>query len=286
MPAQVKSAERVLDIIDLLVGEPEGLTFTALQQRLGLPKSSLYELLSVLADRRYIELAPGSQDEARPLRRAYLIGIRAWEAGQAYTQQHQLAAVARPVMEGVVRAINETVQLAVLDGLENVYLAKVDCSHPVRLQSEVGRRLHAHGTGLGKALLAFLPPDELRARLAGAALPAFTPGTITDAGQLLAELERVRARGYAVDDQEYTPGLQCVAVPIFDHLGRAAAALSVSIPTIRGGPRALAAGLQLIAAGSLEISRRLGRADADPLLERLALSPTPPAQLGLAEPTM
>jgi DNA-binding IclR family transcriptional regulator len=284
MQAQVKSAGRVLDILDLLAGEPEGLSFTALQQRLGLPKSSLHELLSVLAARGYIELVAGSQDEAKPQRRAYLIGVRAWEAGQAYARQRQLAQVARPVMERIVGALNETVQLAVLDGLENVYLAKVDCSHPVRLQSEVGRRLHAHGTGLGKALLAFLPPDELRARLAGAPLPAFTPRTITDAARLLAELEATRLRGYAIDDQEYTPGLQCVAVPIFDHLGRAVAALSVSIPTIRGGPAALAAGLQLLAAGSLEISRRLGRAHADPQLQRLAQAHLPTSQFGLREP--
>jgi DNA-binding IclR family transcriptional regulator len=275
MQAQVKSAGRVLDILDLLTVEPEGLTFTALQRRLGLPKSSLYELLSVLAARRYIELLAD--------RRAYRIGVRAWEAGQAYMGQHQLAQVARPVMEGVVRALNETVQLAVLDGLENVYLAKVDCSHPVRLQSEVGRRLHAHGTGLGKALLAFLPPDELRARLEGAPLLAFTPSTITDVPRLLEELGATRERGYAIDDQEYTPGLRCVAVPIFDHLGRAVAAVSVSIPTMRGGAEALAASLQLLAAGSIEISRRLGGADPHPLLEHLAQSPPTPAQLGIRE---
>jgi DNA-binding IclR family transcriptional regulator len=271
--AQVKSAGRVLDIIELLMAHPDGLRFSELQERLQLPKSSLYELLSVLSARRYIEFVAE--------RRVYLLGIRVWEAGQAYAQHHQLLQVARPVMERIVRALNETVQLAVLDGLENVYLAKVDCSHPVRLQSEVGRRLHAHGTGLGKALLAFLPPEELRARLSGAALPSFTPNTITDAGRLLDELAAVGRRGYALDSQEYTPGLQCVAVPIFDHQGAAAAAISVSIPTMRGGAPELAAALQLLAAGSGEISQRLGRPASDERLARLAQQQVAPEELGL-----
>jgi DNA-binding IclR family transcriptional regulator len=166
-------------------------------------------------------------------------------------------------MEGIVRAINETVQLATLDGLENVYLAKVDCSHPIRLQSEVGKRLFAHATGLGKVLLAHLPADELHARVDGITLPTFTPHTIADLSALLSTLAAVRDRGFAVDDQEYTPGLRCVAVPIFDLDGRANAALSASIPLMRADAVQLAAALRAVAAGSLEISRRLGRAESD-----------------------
>ena len=203
-----------------------------------------------------------------------MLGIRVWENGQAYLRHHELVSMARPVMEQIVAQLNETVQVAVLDGVENVYLAKVDCSHPLRLQSDVGRRLFSPPTGLGKVLLAALPEDVCRARLQGCELPRFTPQTITDLPTLLSELATVRLRGFAVDDQEYTPGLLCVAVPIHDHLGRVAAAMSVSIPVIRAEPRQMARALAALAAGSLEIARRLGCGRDDPQL--VALSQAPP----------
>lgn len=256
--ATVKSASRVFDIIELLAKTPEGLTFSSLNSRLGLPKSSLHALLHVMVTRGYVAF------EQR--HRTYHLGIRVWEAGQAYLHHRDLLREARPVMDQIVGQINETVQLAVLDGIENVYLAKVDCSHPVRLQSEVGRRLYAHATGLGKVLLAHLPDGEREARLAGLALPCFTPNTVIDPQSLNLELAQARASGFAVDDQEYTPGLRCVAVPIHDHEGMVIAALSASIPLMRANPAQLATALRAIAAGSIAISRRLGSSTDDPRL--------------------
>ncbi|MGH2560077.1 MAG: IclR family transcriptional regulator [Thermomicrobiales bacterium] len=255
--AQIKSAGRVLDIIEALAAAPAGLGFAELSRAQRVPKSSLHGLLSVLTARGYVSL------DAQ--RRTYGLGIRVWEAGQAYLRHRDVVREALPVMEEIVREINETVQLATLDGIENVYLAKVDCSHPIRLQSEVGKRLFAHATGLGKVLLAHLPDDELRARLDGVALPSFTPNTINQLPDLLRVLETIRERGFAVDDQEYTPGLRCVAVPICDLDDDAAvtAALSASIPLMRAGSGQLEAALRAVAAGSIEISRRLGRAHAN-----------------------
>ncbi|MGH2533137.1 MAG: IclR family transcriptional regulator [Thermomicrobiales bacterium] len=253
--AQVKSAGRVLDIIEALAAAPDGLGFGELARAHRFPKSSLHGLLNVLTTRGYVTLDPD--------RRTYSLGIRAWEAGQAYLRHRDVVREALLVMEGIVREINETVQLAILDGIENVYLAKVDCTHPIRLQSEVGKRLFAHATGLGKVLLAHLPEDELHARLDGVALPSFTPNTIAHLPDLLRVLETVRERGFAVDDQEYTPGLRCVAVPIREHDDRVSTALSASIPMMRAGADQLEAALRAVAAGSIEISRRLGRAHAD-----------------------
>jgi len=263
---RAKSAIRALDLIVALAGEQRGLSFTELLRVLMVPKSSLHELLAVLTERGFVEYERES--------RTYMLGIRVWENGQAYLRHHELVSMARPVMEQIVAQLNETVQVAVLDGVENVYLAKVDCSHPLRLQSDVGRRLFAPPTGLGKVLLAALPEDVCRARLQGRELPRFTPQTITDLPTLLSELGAVRGRSFAVDDQEYTPGLLCVAVPIHDHLGRVAAAMSVSIPVIRTGHHQMARALAALAAGSLEIARRLGCAQDDPQL--VALSHAPP----------
>ena len=253
--APVKSAARVLDIVEILASAPDGLSFTEIGRRLGLPKSSLHGLLTTLTARGYV----GYDAE----RHVYGLGIRVWEHGQAYLRHRDLLGEARRVMEAIVREINETVQLAVLDGLENVYLHKVDCSHPVRLQSDVGKRLEAHATGLGKVLLAYLPPDDLEARLLDQSLKRFTPHTPTNPDALLRELEIVRRQGFGVDDQEYTPGLRCVAVPIREPGGRVATAMSASIPIMRAGPEQLAGALRSLARASLDVSRRLGVPEDD-----------------------
>jgi DNA-binding IclR family transcriptional regulator len=273
MGIRAKTAARALDLLDTLAQAPESLRFTDLVRILGVPRSSLHELLTVLVDRAYVEHKRDS--------RTYALGIRVWENGQAYLRHHDLVRVARPEMERIVQDINETVQLAVLDGIENVYLDKVDCSHPIRLQSQVGQRLFAYATGLGKVLLAALPEAECMARLGMRALPGFTPQTITDRSLLLQELAMVREQGYALDNQEYTPGLCCVAVPIRDHHGSVVAAISVAIPIIRAKRAQLAEALSALATASLEIARRMGRAQDDPLL--LVLCDTRRADAALAQ---
>jgi DNA-binding IclR family transcriptional regulator len=261
MQPSVKSAERVLDIIELLAREPAGLSFTALLRTLQLPKSSLHELLGVLIRRGYITLAPDT--------RSYTLGLRIWESGQAYLRQHDLASEARPIMDEIVRTLNETVQLAVLDGVENVYLAIVNCTHALRLQSEVGKRLPAYATGLGKVLLAHLDAAELARRLDGQTLARYTPNTITDMSALLERLDLVRRNGFAVDNQEYTPGLRCVAVPITDNSGQTVAAMSVSIPLLRTPSPPFHETLRALAVAGLSLSRRLGCQVDDARLVRL-----------------
>lgn len=252
----VKSAVRVLDILEALAASPDGVGFSEMGRQLNLPKSSLHSLLATLTDNGYVSFDPEQ--------RTYSLGIRVWEQGQAYTRHRDLLREARRVMEGIVAAVNETIQLATLDGTENVYLAKVDCSHPIRLQSEVGRRLPAHATGLGKVLLAELPEETLLLRLGEQTLASFTPRTVTDRTALLAELAVTRAQGFGVDDQEYTWGLRCVAVPIHERGGGVTTAISASVPVMRASPEQLATALRAVAAGSLEISRRLGARDDDP----------------------
>jgi DNA-binding IclR family transcriptional regulator len=249
--SRVKSAERVLDIIEALAQHRHGLTFTELQRTLQLPKSSLHELLSVLTHRGYIEYDDG--------KRSYVLGIRILERGQTYLRHHDFIEESQKVMEHIVAQTNETAQLAILDGIENVYLAKVDSSHPLRLQSEVGGRLYAHATGVGKVLLAGLTPDEFAQRMP-ATLPRFTANTHTDPNTLEAELAEVRKHGFAVDAQEYTPGLACVAVPLYE-TNRVVAAMSVSMPITRITLPLLVTSLQLLAEGSLQIVRRRGGTD-------------------------
>jgi DNA-binding IclR family transcriptional regulator len=223
----VKSADRALAVLDA-VADHGSLRFNELVAELGLPRSSAHALLQTLVDRGWLDLDPDT--------RRYTIGLKAWHVGQAYPGHGDLVAIAKPVMDALARDVGETVQLARLDGLGCVYIAISESAQPMRLASTVGARLFAHATGIGKALLARLPPDECRQLLRSRPLPAFTPHTVTDPDALDALLTEVRDRGWARDDEEVLVGCRCVAVPLTDDGHGLVTALSVTAPSARCGP--------------------------------------------------
>jgi IclR family acetate operon transcriptional repressor len=151
----------------------------------------------------------------------------------------------------------ETVQVAVLDGHEVVYVERLDSPNTLRLFLEVGRRNSAHSTGCGKALLAFAPPDHLDRLLRGWTLDAKTPHTITDLSRLRADLAEARRRGYAVNRRESEVGVVSVAAPIRDLSGRTVAAISVAGPAERLEPNELRFA-QATMEMAATVSRRLG----------------------------
>lgn len=246
----VKSAIRTLEIIDMLTETADGLSFVDLQQKLGWPRSSTYNLLRTMAEAGHLEF-----DE---LDRKYRIGIRLWEAGQAFVRTRELARVAQRHLEAACSALNETVQLAVLDGLDNVYIAKVESDHHLQLVSNIGSRLPAYATGLGKALLAGLSPAELEHRLSTAELHAFTQRTITSKDALLRKVEEVRTNGFATDEGEFTVGVYCVAVPVRDASGNVIAAMSSSVPQVRVTEQLQAAMREVLTNQAMRLSVDLG----------------------------
>jgi IclR family acetate operon transcriptional repressor len=151
----------------------------------------------------------------------------------------------------------ETVQVAVLDGREVVYVERLDSPHTLRLFLEIGRRNSAHSTGCGKALLAFLPPDQLDRTLRNWKLTAKTKYTITDVNVLRKDLIEARRRGYAVNRRESEAGVISVAAPIRDVTGRSVAAISVAGPIDRLEPDELRVAQATVESAAL-ISRRLG----------------------------
>ena len=161
-------------------------------------------------------------------------------------------------MDRVVEQTGETVQLARLDGMEYAYLAISESPQPMKLVSAVGKRLFAHATGLGKVLLAGLGEAELRRRLAPVNLPRFTLNTLVDHDALLGEVNDVRARGYATDNEEYVIGCPCIAMPIRNAAGDVVAAMSVSIPTPRYSDELAARIHARLGEAVAELSERLG----------------------------
>lgn len=222
----VKSADRALAILEHLAAVKSA-SFTELSDALGLPKSSASALLATLENAGWIE---------RDRERHYTVGIKAWQIGRAYRGHEEIADKAKPLMDALAQSVGETVQLARLDGTENVYIAISESPHPMRLASSVGMRLPSHATGIGKALLSQLEPAERARRVMSATLEPLTPKTVTEPEELLALLSSIAMRGVAVDDEEYVEGCRCVAVPLHTGSIGIETALSITMPSFRTGP--------------------------------------------------
>lgn len=247
--ATVKSADRALVVLELLAGR-EPMRLMDIADELGMPRSSTSNLLRTMALRRFVEMT----DDGR----RYRIGSRMRELARASEREGDLVSLAQPLMDRLVEQTGETVQLAQLEAMEVVYLAISESPHPMKLVSEVGKRLFAHGTGVGKTLLAQLDEADAEARLRSVELARFTPATVVDVDDLLDEMRVIRDRGWGTDDEEYVLGCRCVAMPVQGPRGDTIAAMSVSIPTPRYdeevGERALAALGEAVG----ELSRQLG----------------------------
>jgi DNA-binding IclR family transcriptional regulator len=250
----VKSAARVLDIFELLVRHADGLSLTEICEALDLPKSSGHALLLTLAERGY--LRSGRRE------RSYRLGPTLFEIGSAYIESTDLVRDGQEVVRATARVCDETVHLAVLDEADVLYVAKEEGTRTIRMVSAVGRRFPAHGTGVGKMLLSDLSDLELARRYPDhQALAALTPHTITDPQALRAELVAVRARNYAFDYEESTPGLCCVAAPVYDAAGRMAAAMSIAVPSVRFTPARRDELLALVRSQTSRLSAILGFRD-------------------------
>jgi len=223
----VKSASRTIDVLELLAYRPDGLTLLEIADELGLAKSSAHGLVATLLDRNVLRL---TQDGRRSV---YRLGHRIFEIGQAYAQTTDLVRDGQAVVRELSVLCGETAHLAVLDGNFVVYLAKHEGIHAIRMVSAVGKRFSAHGTGVGKVLLAGLEDIEVERRFSAPdAMPALTPHTVTDVERLLKDLDAVRAAGVAHEHEESTEGVGCVAAPVYDATGMVAG-LSVSVPVGR-----------------------------------------------------
>jgi DNA-binding IclR family transcriptional regulator len=246
----VKSAKRTLDILVLMTSREARMTFTDISVALDLPRSSLHGLLSTLVEGGWVTYEPSS--------RTYGLGIRTLEAGNAYLRTDDLPSRARPFMQRIRDELDETVQLSVLDGRFNVYVAKVDGQQALVLASAVGRRLPAHATGVGKVLLADLDRATLDRLFSGVSLERYTKNTAADKASLYRRLQSIRETGYGTDDEEYTVGVRCVAVPIRDQRGQVIAAMSVSVPVIRFDEQISARALALLLEAAAGLSAALG----------------------------
>jgi DNA-binding IclR family transcriptional regulator len=163
----------------------------------------------------------------------YHLGLRLFELGTIAIASFNIRDRARRYLERVVYEVDETVHLCVLDAGEVLYLDKIEPSRSVRMASRIGRRNPVHCTAVGKAMLAYLPAQQVDDILLRHGMQRFTPQTITTPVELKAELRAVLERGYSIDNEEVEEGVRCLGAAVLDHSGRPLAAISVSAPSFR-----------------------------------------------------
>ncbi len=248
----VKSASRTLDIIEFIVKSAKPPNFTVIRNHMDIPKSSLSLLLHELVNCDYLDFDP----EAR----VYYPGLKLIQISASCINNTNIS---REISLGIKRLsddFGETTHAGILDGRHIVYIAKHHGSRDVSVVATIGYRIPAHATAIGKVLLATLPAAELNARVGSVQLERYTDNTITDFAALTAELVRVAAQGYAVDDQEIIPGGICVAAPIVDKTNKTVAALSVTMAAGRAyDGNTLPAVIDKVRTAAGLVSMRLGK---------------------------
>ncbi|HSK61516.1 MAG TPA: IclR family transcriptional regulator [Actinomycetospora sp.] len=251
MPS-VQSLTRALDLLDHLADHGGRATLSELAAASGLPAASVHRLLATLVAQGHVRREAG---------RRYALGPRLVRLGDV--AGHVLGEGVGPVLRELVAATGESANLAGLDGDVAVYLAQAPSPHPMRMFTEIGRRVPLHATGVGKALLAAMAPQAADALVARTGMPARTPATLTDPAALGEELAAARRRGWVLDEGEQEVGVRCVAAPVPG--APTPCAVSVSGPAARFSPgEAERAGPAVVAAAvrlGLELA---GLPDDDP----------------------
>jgi len=242
----VQSLDRAFLLLELMADAGGEVAISRLAADSGLAVSTIHRLVRTLVGRGYVRQLPS---------RRYVLGPRLIHLGEFASRM--LATWAQPHLTRLVDVIGETANLAMLDGDRVVYVAQVPSRHSMRMFTEVGRRVHLHCTGVGKVLLAQLPPETARELLVQGGMPARTELTVTDPDELLRQLPAIADQGYAVDDGEQETGVRCVAVPVRG--GSAAGAISVSGPAGRLGLDAVSRAVPLLQSAAAALATELGR---------------------------
>jgi IclR family KDG regulon transcriptional repressor len=239
--AEIQSLARGLKILNLLAQAQDGVSITELAERLGVDKGSASRLVATLASYGYAE-----KDEET---RRYHLGLQVVTVSRSLLTRLPFREIAKPFLRQLMERTGECAHLAVPGQGKVLYIDQVESPATLRVNAQVGTMNPLHCTALGKILLAFgvveLPAD----------LESYTPHTITNAGRLRKNLEQVRVQGYAVDNEEFDPGVRCIAVPVEDFRGKVVASMGISGPASRMTPEKLSE----LAAIVLEVGKALSK---------------------------
>jgi DNA-binding IclR family transcriptional regulator len=246
----IQSVSHAIDVLEEFKGNQEELGVTDLSKKLKLHKNNIFRILATLEARGYIEQNKSTEN--------YRLGIKCLQLGQAYIKQMGLVRQAKPILERVSKETGETSYISFMRGSGVVYLDSVESSKTVRVISRVGLTLPPYCTASGKVHLAYLTEEE-RERVLPEDLRPFTKHTITERERLVQDLEQIKERGWAIDNEEYEDEVRCAAAPVFDYTGKLVGALSISGPSFRLGEEEVPLVIvPAVKSGAEEVSQKLG----------------------------
>lgn len=246
----IGSVQKALNILDLFDAHKPELGTTEISQALAMPKSTAAGLVYTLEANGFLE-----QNQTN---RKYRLGLKLVELTSKLLSQLDLRQVAFPHLETLRDLFNESVNMAILDGTEVVYIERLFGTSMLSMRSEIGKREPIHSTALGKAILSVSSRQVVDRYINQFGLPPITPNTITNTNKFLSELQVTRERGFALDNEENELGGRCVAAPIVDYSGRPVAAISISAPIQRLPEDQIPAFGSKVKQTAQAISRQLG----------------------------
>lgn len=247
---QVQSLTRGLQILQRLGHSGSGVALTELAQILGLPNSTTHRLLSTMQAMGFVYQTPDLG--------LWRVGVEAFSVGSTFLSNRDVVEQARPHLYRLMEEAGETSNLALLDDDVAVFVYQVESREMMRMIVHLGSRAPMHASGVGKAILAAMPEEQVAAILHRQGLRRFTPHTLDTPARLAEELHATRERGFAVDDEEHAIGLRCAAAPILDEESRPLGAISISGPAARLPDKRLAEIGALVARAAANITHELG----------------------------
>jgi len=218
-----KTVQKALKILESL-GERQPQRPSEIAEQLGLSRSNVHRLLFTLEEMGYVERKPDS---------TYYLGFKVFMLGSNFSTSNNISDIAYPQMKILADISQENVNLGVMYENRVLYLNKIKSPHNLKLDTPMGKMDPLHCTGLGKALLSGFTDKEVEAYLASVELTKNTPKTIVDPGALIGHIRKVREQGVAFDFEEFDKGVHCIAAPIYNHMNKGIAAISVSAPSVR-----------------------------------------------------
>ncbi|MDJ1009321.1 MAG: IclR family transcriptional regulator [Paracoccaceae bacterium] len=245
----IQSLDRACGILAHLA-EAQGLTLTELAGRLGQSPATVYRVLTTFEGHDMVELDPATQ--------SWHVGAGAFRVGSAFLRRTNIVERARPMMQRLVDATGETANLGIRQGGQVLFLSQVETHRSIRAFFPPGTLSPLHASGIGKALLSAMENDAIRRLVREAGLEGFTAKTITGTERLLEDMAATRDRGYAIDDEERTTGMRCVAAPVRNAAGEAVAGISVSGPVSRITDAAIETFASDVVSVAAALSRSIG----------------------------
>lgn len=244
---QHRPTEKVLDILELLMTSNEGYNLSEISNKLSIPKGSLFPVIHTLCDRKFVKHNGVTQK--------YSLGYKCYEVGNSYISNINVNEEIRNIVQKMAIGCGETCHFAVLDEKEVLYLFKEESPEPIRMISSAGKRIPAHATAIGKALLSKYTEEELR-QMYSDGLKQLTEHTITDIDVLISQINKIRTEQFAYETEESSQNVTCIAVPI-EKDGQVVAALSAAVLIFRATDEKIVKVKEMLLDGKVKIERLL-----------------------------